>query len=444
MKICSIIVGGFKNISLTKLDLEKICVIISPNNFGKSNLMEAIDFGVDFIHESRKVRKTMMGWAKGIPLCSAIENEEYHFEIEFEDEGLGEYRYVRYGFTFLWRRDDQTGQRITNEWIETRENTSVRYTSYLKRKEGKYRKGRNTNAYRKIDLDGLQLAVDVLGLMEDIEIAGVVNAIQNVLYRMCSSLDLRDRYQPLPLEYIEENEDKIKFDDKDVPKALYKLKKSAPDIYSLFEEAVYNLFPEFTEISLNEFTISNSYLENQMTVAVSNKVLSKEEMEKEIPFRIREHIYRLFVKCDYMNQPLSMANMSTGTKRVIWLLTNAFISSYSGAGIIGVEEIETSIHPKMIRNLLEILTESIGDASLIVSSHSPYLVQYLKPEKIYIGVPNKKGIASFRKIQKNKIKNIISTARNMEISVGEYLFELLSGDSDSYEILNSYLEVPIH
>jgi len=36
-----------------------------------------------------------------------------------------------------------------------------------------------------------------------------------------------------------------------------------------------------------------------------------------------EHIYRLFVKCDYMNQPLSMANMSTGTKRVIWLLANA-------------------------------------------------------------------------------------------------------------------------
>ena len=32
-------------------------------------------------------------------------------------------------------------------------------------------------------------------------------------------------------------------------------------------------------------------------------------------------------------------------------------------------------------------------------------------------------------------------ARDLELSVGEYLFELLSGDSDSYDILESYLEV---
>ncbi len=204
---------------------------------------------------------------------------------------------------------------------------------------------------------------------------------------------------------------------------------------------MYTLFPEFTKIDLNEFIISNN-LDNQMTVAVENKVLSQKEIE-EIPFRIREHIYRLFVKCEYLNQPLGMANMSTGTKRVIWLLANAFISSYSKVGIIGIEEIETSIHPKMIRNLLEILTEAIGDASLIVSSHSPYLVQYIKPEKLYIGVPNRGGVATFRKIQKSKLKNIISNARDMELSVGEYLFELISGDSESYEILNNYLEVPI-
>ena len=84
MKINSIKVGGFKNLSLTKLELEKICALISPNNFGKSNLMEAIDFGLDFIHASRNGRKNMMGWIKGIPLCSVLEEREYYFEIEFE------------------------------------------------------------------------------------------------------------------------------------------------------------------------------------------------------------------------------------------------------------------------------------------------------------------------------------------------------------------------
>ena len=39
------------------------------------------------------------------------------------------------------------------------------------------------------------------------------------------------------------------------------------------------------------------------------------------------------------------------------------------------------------------------------------------------------------------MKVIISNARDMGVSVGEYLFELLSGDSDSYETLESLLEV---
>jgi predicted ATPase len=441
VKINSITIGGFKNVKKTRLELDSICALISTNNYGKSNLMEAIDFGFDFIHESRKGRKNMMSWIKGIPLCTAMQDDEYYFEVEFYDEDLGEYKYVRYGFSFKWHRDDGSGEAITDEWIEARENTSVRYNSFLKRNEGKYRKGKETIAYRKIELDELQLAIDILALLDDIDISGVIKDIHDISFRICSSLDLGDRYQPSPLEYIEDEEDAIRFDDADVPKALFALKKKNPELYALFEEAVYTLFPDFSSISLNEFTLTDQNLEQQITVKVGGKELSTEEIEKEIPFKIREHVYRLFVKSDFMNQPVSMANMSTGTKRAIWLLTNAFIANLVKAGIVGVEEIETSIHPRMIKNLLEIINEALGDAPLIVSSHSPYLVQYLKPEKIYVGVPNVDGIAEFRRIQKNKVKYIVANARDLGLSVGEYLFELLSGDSDSFEILENYLEV---
>ena len=441
MKINSITVAGFKNIKKTRLELDSICALISTNNYGKSNLMEAIDFGFDFIHESRKGRKSMMSWIKGIPLCTVMQNDEYYFEVEFCDEELAEYKYVRYGFSFKWHRDDDTGEVITDEWIESRENTSVRYNSFLKRNERKYRKGKDTVAYRKIDLDDLQLAIDVLALLEDIDISGVVRDIHDITFRICSSLDLRDRYQPSPLEYIEDEEDTIRFDDADVPKALFVLKKKNPELYGLFKEAVYTLFPDFASISLNEFTLADQNMDKHITVKVGDKKVSPEEMGNDIPFKIREHIYRLFVKSEFMNQPVSMANMSTGTKRAIWLLTNAFVANLVKAGIVGVEEIETSIHPRMIKNLLEIINDALGDTPLIVSSHSPYLVQYLKPEKIYVGVPNADGVAQFRRIQKNKIKNIVSNARELGLSVGEYLFELLSGDSDSFEILESYLEV---
>lgn len=441
MKINSITVSGFKNVKKTRLELDGICALISANNYGKSNLIEAIAFGFDFIHESRKGRKNMMSWIKGIPLCTAMQDDEYSFEIEFQDERLGEYQYVKYGYSFKWHRDDETGEVITNEWIEARENTSVRYVSYLKRDEGKYRKGKDTIAFRKIDLDELQLAVDVLTLIEDIDISEVIKDIHDISFRVCSSLDLRDRYQPSPLEYIEDEDEVIRFDDSDVPKALYILKKKNPELYKLFEESVYTLFPEFSSISLNEYTLSDQNTEQQIMVKVEHTSQSADKIQEEIPFKIREHIYRLFVKCTYMNQPVSMANMSTGTKRAVWLLTNAFAANLVNAGMIGIEEIETSIHPRMMKKLLEVINDVLGDAPLIVSSHSPYLVQYIKPEKIYIGVPNEDGVAEFRRVQKNKVKNIVANARDLGLSVGEYLFELLSGDSDSYEILKSYLEV---
>ena len=441
MRIRSITVAGFKNIKRTKLELGNICAIISPNNYGKSNLIEAISFGFDFIHESRKGRKNMMAWIKGIPLCTVMEDDEYFFELEFEDEQLEDYKYVKYGFSFKWHRDDESGDVITNEWIEARENTSVRYTSFLKRSDGKYRKGKSTTAFRKIELDDLQLSIDVLGLLDEIEINGLIKDIQEISFRICSSLDLRDRYQPSPLEYIEDEEDMIRFDDEDVPKALCILKKKNPELYNLFEDAVYTLFPEFESINLNEYTLTDQNIEQAITVKVGDKELTSDEIGDKIPFKLREHIYRLFVKSEYLNQPMSMANMSTGTKRVIWLLANAYIANHVNTGIVGIEEIETSIHPKMMKQLLEVLNEALGNAPLIVSSHSPFLVQYIKPEKIYVGIPNSLGVAEFRRIQKNKVKLLISNARALELSVGEYLFELLSGDSDSYDILESYLEV---
>ena len=84
MKINSITVAGFKNIKKTKLELDSICALISANNYGKSNLMEAIDFGFDFIHESRKVRKNTLE-----PIAIMYDTKGPEFRtLEFENEGI--------------------------------------------------------------------------------------------------------------------------------------------------------------------------------------------------------------------------------------------------------------------------------------------------------------------------------------------------------------------
>ena len=60
---------------------------------------------------------------------------------------------------------------------------------------------------------------------------------------------------------------------------------------------------------------------------------------------------------------------------------------------------------------------------------------------IYIGVPNIKGIATFRKIKKSAISKINNYADDMDMMAGEYLFDLMSGYvKEDIDNLKKYLE----
>ena len=65
-----------------------------------------------------------------------LAGKEYKFVVEFDDPELEQYRFVRYGFSFIWYNDQETGAVITDEQIEMRATESVRYTAYLKRDKG--------------------------------------------------------------------------------------------------------------------------------------------------------------------------------------------------------------------------------------------------------------------------------------------------------------------
>lgn len=443
MILKSITVGGFKNLQHSKIELQSIVAIISANNYGKSNLLEAIDFGIKFISSSEKDRKSMMRYVKGIPVNKSLANDDFFFEVEFENKLDDEYKFVKYCYSFSWFRDDGQGQKITDERIEARPNESVKYSSFLKRKEGKYRKEKNTISFRNITLNDSQLAIDLLSLIDDIAILPIVQAIKSLDFKVCSSLDLGDRFQPIPIEYINDDDDNnlIAFDDRDVPRAIFKLKQLAPEKYNLFLEAVHTLFPEFSDISVEPFSVNPDTKSNlSMIFATDNNGNQSEDENEKIPFRIKDEIYRVFVKNKYNNQPIDIVRMSTGTKRIFWLLVNVFIASSRKMSFIGVEELETSIHPKLLKNLLEFLNEVLDDTSMIISSHSPFLVQYLKPNCLFIGIPTDDGTAIFKRVKNNKIKQFISLSRDNGMSLGEYIFELLSGDSDSTNILSFYLE----
>lgn len=437
MKLLSITVSGFRNVASTTLELGGITALVSPNNYGKSNLLEAIDFAFEFMGASSKQRAAWMRTPYCIPLSPSLQNEDFRFAMEFDDPSLGEYRFVRYGFSFAWLRDNGTGCKITDETIEINSKRTGSWTNYLKRAEGKYKKSHDTRSFRSIGLDDTQLAIDVLTAIEDIDINPAIRSILSISYDICNSLDTSDRFRSMPLEIGAPDSDStsVMFDDEDLSRALFRMKQTEPEKFENFLAAIYTLFPEFEDVSVMSYELKPEQHEE-----LSRAISKRDDEGGSVPFRIKDELYRLMIKSRHINQPVNISYMSTGTKRIVWLVANVMIAGASKAGCIGIEEIETSIHPRMAQELLETLNEGIGSTSLLLTSHSPYLVQYLKPEKIYIGVPNDEGIATFKRINPSMVKDALSAAYNRGLGLGEYLFELMSSDDDGSRALLRILE----
>lgn len=436
MKIQSISIGGFKNLKQTKVELDRITALVSPNNYGKSNFLEGLDFALSFLSAGEKGRKKMTSWKKGIPLNPVSANDPFIFEVEFHDPSLGEYQYVRYGFSFTWLRDDASGQRIIDEWLEMRDTESVKYSKFLKRTEGLYRKSKSTNAFRNITLGDFQLAIDTLSSIDDISFSSVLNSIKHLSFKTCSSLDMDTQYENVPFEF--ENPGISPSYANDIPKLLSTLKDTNPAKFSLFKEAITTLFPDIIDLEVVKAkfdpppgSVKLFSLRNEDSIQTDDTASP--------PFKWKNEIYKIFVSNKYINQPLDITMLSAGTKRLFWIMATLFSSS-SETHIISIEELETSIHPRLLKQTLELLNEHLGDISLIITSHSPYLIQYLKLERIYIGVPEETGLASFCSIARNKVKSVIGTAQDLGLSVGEYLFDLMSGDSKTTFILNTFIK----
>lgn len=436
MKIKSISIGGFKNLKKTRIEVDRITALVSPNNYGKSNFLQGIDFALYFLSAGEKSRRKLTTWQKGIPLNPISANDPFFFEIEFHDPSLEEYQYVRYGFSFTWLRDDATGQRIVDEWLEMRVSESVKYTRYLKRDEGHYRKSKSTNAFRNITLGDFQLAIDTLSSIDDIAYTAVLKQIKHLSFKTCSSLDMDRHYQSVPFEVGEPTPSLLYTSD--IPRLLNVLKETDPDKYELFKEAITTLFPEITNVEVVKAKF-DPHPEHIKMFSMKDGAMVASDGPEIPPFTWKNEIHKIFVTNRHMNQPMDITMLSVGTKRLFWIMTILF-SSNSDTHMIGIEELETSIHPRLLKQTLEILNEYLGDITLLITSHSPYLVQYLKLERIYIGVPDETGVASFDNITESRAKALINASHTLGLSVGEYLFDLMSGDVKSSYILKNYVK----
>ncbi len=427
MQLISVLVDGFRNVCSSKLILDDILSVVSLNSYGKSNLLHSIDFGVDFIKAPNRVKERMMRWTRGIPLNKKNANSDFSIELEFLTQHLGRVHRVQYGYAFRWLRNDDSGERILREYLRMKlDEKGSRYSLLLKRKndEAYYKSSVKGRCDSRIRIESSGLVVNKLQAFDDLYYRDVLRELNEISVYVDRHFDTQSSYKPDPV--MTKGIDDLSFESTEhLPRTIYYLKKMHPNQYALLMDAYRQLFPQFEHIRVLEADVKGK--------------LGKMDM-KELPFTISDKIYSLYVEDKNLNQPISFEALSDGAQRVFLLLSNLILAELNHLNLIAIEEPENSVHPALFQRYLQILASLAGDVRIVMTSHSPYILQYQRPENIYIGLPNADGIAQFQRIRPSAQKTLLAAAAEEDMSLGDYVFELLSNPADESNILASYME----
>ena len=422
MNIKRIKIDGFKNLKNIDLSLSNITSLLSINSYGKTNTLTAILFGIDFIIGNTKTKQNQMIFSPAIPVNKNFLSKTFSFEIEINIKGEN----VIYGYSFLWANSNDNGK-IVSEYLKIKEPTeSQKFTFYIKR-EGTisfYKPSRTGSCNKPILIENYELIVNKIKAYDDLYYLEIIKSLNNLKVFIDHDFNATVPYSFNPIL----NGENFNYDlgeKNNIPTILYDIQEKRPDRYDLIINTFIDIFPSIEKIDVVEIPI----------IAKESTNINNIEASK-----IAGKFYALIANDKNLLKPIDFNNMSDGAKRILKVLTNLEIASHNGFSIVAIEEPENSLNPKVLQQYLIALNGFAKNIKVIITSHSPYLINYINPSQIYIGLPNDNGIATFSKIKDKAIGKLMNDADSLDLRVGDYLFDLMSGDSSDLETLSKYTE----
>jgi predicted ATPase len=425
MKIERITIHGFRNISNTSLYLKNISALVSLNSFGKSNLLSAIHFGISFITDDSKAKQ--MRWIPGIPMNKKLAGEDFKFELEMTTNTELDKFSIIYGYQFKWVRNDDSGARILSEWLKVKKNKKgQKYSRYIIRKnqKAKYKKAESGRCDHPILVDSSELVINKLQAYDSLFFLDLVKRINNLTAHIEEHLDAGVAYQPYP--FIRTDLEALQIDNiNNLPRVIFYLREQAREKHDLLINSYKKLFPQIEKIEVDKANFNENI---------------NFQFPDDVPLRITNEIFILRVSDKNLNQPINFEAMSDGAKRILLLLTCVILSDINKCSLIEIEEPDNCIHPRLLGQLLDIMGQLTNDCRILITSHSPYLIKFFEPENLYIGLPSSDGVAQFLRISSSGKKALNKDAQESKQSIGDHIFQLMSGSEDDIKELKKYLE----
>lgn len=429
MELKSITINGYRNVYNTTINFADLTSILSLNNYGKSNLLTSIVFGLSFMQQHPKNKQNMMNDIKCIPNLKNNNNDFFSFELECITNVNDINYFILYSYSFNWMSyKKQLDGKIISECLKIRDESQTA-TTFIKREGNNalYKSSKTGRCSTKILIDDNELVINKLIAFDSLYYKELIKELLNINVYIDRHFDSNSGYG---ITFMSEQEltDLTLKPELNIPKTLYRIKENHPDKYRFLINAFTSLFP----------SIRNLYVEE-----ISNKLIPQIQIKSNNNIQaFSDKYYLLFVDEKNLNASINFMAMSDGARRVLLLLTFVILAQINNYDLICIEEPENSIHPGLLRKFLFTISELSEKTKLLFSSHSPYLINYMQPENIYLGLPNDRGIAEFKRLRTNTNakKKLLKDVLDSNMQLGDYLFDLMSGSEDDIEELISYVE----
>ena len=424
MKIQAVLIDGFKNLSNVKISFDNITALVALNNFGKSNVLSGIDFGLDFIKASIEDKKDMMSNSNLIPINCSMVGRNYRYEMEVSTDINNEEYIIQYGYEFEWKDSEDKEPQIVSEFLKVKlDEKGQKFTQLINRTAdlALYKSSETGRCSSKIRVENAELVANKLRAYDELYYAQIITKLNGMKIYMENNLDAKSFYQPDPIIRKGFENEMINADN--LPRVIYNLKKQNPDKFELLKDVYSQLFPDIEDVIVKQFKI--------------NGLTNNEELPENLPFVFSNNYHVLFVKEKNLVNPVNFSMMSDGAKRVFMILTKIIVSSVSNISLIAIEEPENSVHPGLFQSYIQIISQLLDDCKVIITSHSPYIISYLDPSWIHVGVNKTAGVAEFFTFKKLGQKQLENDAAGFNMSMGDYLFSMLA---DNESNISDYLE----
>lgn len=377
MKVAELRINGYKNLLGCRISLGDFNAVVGPNNSGKSNLLEVFDvlrclcFGPD------DERRVFFG---GGP-SSHLHGRQSSFLLHSVQSPL------EIGMSFTTQVKDETW--TVDYDLKVQQGSEARHRGFVSETLKAKHPSKTGPARKYIDRDERYLFV----LDKKYPVPAHTSALSamSVLY---------PEFQGLPDE----------------------LSRFAKDIATIARTRVFALSPESLRTGIYGDSVSPgirisafSVLETLDRIQQLHKfdqfkqavlhILDLQDVvfkaqDVQLPSSSREEKraqrFRLCALQSRTEEWSDLAEYSDGTLIVLALVARLVLDDPVSA-LTCIEEVENCLHPSAQERLLHFLTENSAQWQLLITTHSPYLVNGLSPSEVIVAVVGSDGKTHFEK-----------------------------------------------